>query len=353
VFCIAAFIVLLFMAAISARYRRYLKAAAGCTFRRVTFRKCDTTFKQDVKDRMLAPIAARNPALVRPASITIEVLAVLVVLTTIWSGFLVVQSGLNLYVYGTCNKQDSASCSLGAQSCSIPNATPTFTESLGKFDLVDAFGNELSSVGDTIGAIPARFKTWKAADYLPANATYLEKYDPSKPTALEIVDPGCEYCKQLFENIEKAGFANKENLAYIAYPIASTTGYKFTNSLLVTQYLEALQLNPLAGAKTPVDWQILSRIYAGNTPDGVPWQSRINGMGHAATASLLQGWMAEFGMSPAQIATVTTVAASDKVTGIIAANKKIVEDRINTVKIPTIMFDGHRHDGLVAVNDLK
>jgi hypothetical protein len=365
-FCIAAFIVLLFMGAVSARYRGYLKKAWTCTFRRVTFRPCDTTFKQDVKDHLLAPIAVRSPGLVRPASIALEVIAVLIILTTIWSGYTVVKSGLNLYVYGTCNKSDSASCSLGAEACSIPDETPGFVDSLVALDVVGAFGNEFASLGETLSALPARFQDWQAADYLPANASYLNTYDSAKESALEVIDPGCTFCRQLFANIREAGFDDEYNLSYIAYPIAGTDGYKFPNSLLVTQYLEALKLDPtgLSAAAleastgdasteaTPVDWQLLERIYTGENDKGVSWQSRINSMDNADVVELLHGWLTEFGLSSEQIETVTTSAASEEVAEIIASNKKLVEVDIHTVKIPTIIFDGRRHDGVVSVDGL-
>ena len=351
-FCIAAFIVLVFMAAVSARYRRYLSKAWNCTLRRVTFRPCDTTFKQDIKDHLLAPLAVRRPKLVGPASVALEVVALLVVLTTVWSAYVVVKSGVNLYVYGTCNKQDSASCSLGAEACSIPDQTPTFGESLLSGDVVGAFGNDFASLGETFSAIPSRLQNWDAKEYLPANASYLSTYDAKRETALEVIDPGCTYCLQLFHNIEEAGFDDRMNLTYIAYPIASADGYKFQNSLLVTQYLEALRLNPLEGSTTPIDWEILRRIYTEDNDKGVSWQSVINGAEPAAATELLQDWSAEFGLSPEEVANVASVAASDEVANIIAANTQLVEESIHTVKIPTIIFDGRRHDGLVSVGDL-
>ena len=351
-FCIAAFIVLVIMAAFSARYRRYVGKAWNCVWRKVTFRPCDTSFKQDVKDHLLAPIAARRPGLVRPASITLEVLAVLVILTTIWSGYTVVKSAVNLYVYGTCNKQDSASCTLGAEACSIPDETPGFMESLASFDVLGAFGNELGSLGETFAAIPARFQTWTAEDYLPANATYLTN-EASNPIAVEVIDPGCTFCKALFQNIEESGFEGTHNLTYIAYPIASTDGYKFPNSLLVTQYLEALRLHPVDGADTPVDWQVLERIFSGKTDAGLPWQGAINSMDAEEATATLTDWLGEFGLSQDQIDVVVAEAGSDEVAGIIAANKALVEDTIATVKIPTIIFDGRRHDGLVSVDGLQ
>jgi hypothetical protein len=351
--CIAAFIVLLFMAAVSARYRRYLGTAWRCTIRRVTFRPCETTFAQDVKDHLLAPIAVRSPGLVRPAGIALEVLSVLVILTTVWSGYTVVKSGLNLYVYGTCNKSDSASCSLGAEACSIPDETPGFGDSLARLDVVGAFGNEFASVSETISAMPARMRDWQATDYLPAAASYLDGYDSERETALEVIDPGCTYCRQLFNNIRAAGFDDEYNLTYIAYPIAGASGYKFPNSLLVTQYLEALKLNPNAGEKMPMDWQLLERIYTGENDKGVPWQSRINSMDHDQVVELLNSWLGEFGLSEDQIETVTAVAASDSVADAIASNKKMVEEEIHTVKIPTIIFDGRRRDGVVSVDGLN
>ena len=351
-FCIAAFIVLVVMAAFSARYRRYVGKAWNCTWRKVTFRPCDTTFKQDIKDHLLAPVAARRPGLVKPASIGLEILAVLVLLTTIWSGYTVVKSAVNLYVYGTCNKQDSASCTLGAEACSIPDETPGFMESLGAFDVVGAFGNEFASLGETFAAIPARLQNWTSEDYLPANATYLTE-DAANPIAVEVIDPGCTFCKALFANIEESGFESTHNLTYIAYPIKGTDGYKFPNSLLVTQYLEALRLHPLDGADTPVDWQMLKRIFTEKTDAGLPWQGAINSMDAKEATSTLVGWLDEFGLSADQIDVVVAEAGSDKVTDIIDANKTLVEEKIATIKIPTIIFDGRRHDGLVSVDGLQ
>ena len=351
--CIAAFIILAVVGVFSARYRKYLARAASCTFRKVTFRACDTSFKQDLKDGMLAPLAARRPELVRPASILIEVLAVLVVLTTVWSLYTGAKTALNLWVYGTCDKQNSESCTLGAESCSVGDFTPTFMESLAALDVVGAFGNEFTSLGETVAALPARLRDWKAEDYLPPSASYLRPFDSSKPTAIEIIDPGCRYCRQLFENIEAAGFADSYNLTYIAFPIESATGYKFANSLLVTQYLEALRLHPLATATTPVDWQLLTHIYLDSNEAGSSFQSEINNRSSEEVTVLLDGWLADAGMTPEQVDRIATEAASPQVAEVIANNNDLVRSTIGTVKIPTMIFDGSRRDGLVGVDDLR
>lgn len=353
-FCIAAFVVLVFLSIVSARYRKMLGKAWRCVARRVTFRPCDTSFKQDVKDHLLAPLAIRNPRLVKPASVILEVVAVLIVVTTILSLYFVVRAGLNLWVYNTCDKADAQSCSLGAQACSIQQSTPSFWESIGEGDVVGAFGNEFSSLGETISLIPSRMKTWNAEDYLPQNVSYLKPYDAAKPTALEILDPGCTFCKQLYRNLVESGFADRYNVAFIAFPIPSgVDGYKFANSRLVTSYLEALRIHPLSGAQTPADWQLLDRVYTTKNDAGVDMQDVLNGVSAEEATTIIDGWLTQIGYSDAQISEIASTASSSAVDGIIAANSSIVTSQINTVKIPTIIFDGRRHDGLVSVDDFR
>lgn len=342
------------MAIISARYRRMLGKAWGCVARRITFRPCDTNFKQEVKDHMLAPLAIRNPRLVKPASIVLEVVAVLIVVTTILSLYFVLRAGLNLWVYNTCDKADAQSCSLGAQACSIEQSTPSFWESVSEGNVVAAFGNEFASLGETISLIPSRLTTWNATDFLPANVTYAKPYDAAKPTAVEVVDPGCLYCKKLFQNTEESGLTDRYNVAYIAFPIPAGEGsYKFANSLLTTSYLEAVRMTPLSGAETPADWQLLSRIYTTSNSVGVSMQDVLNGASAEQATEILHGWLTDIGYSSDQVATITSLAASPQVSDVIAANSHMVKSDMSTVKVPTIIFDGTRHDGLVSVDDLK
>lgn len=352
-FCIAAFIVLLVLGAFSARYRRYLSRAWGCTVRRVTFRPCDTSFSQDVRDRLLAPVAAWRPGLVRPAALAIEIGALLIVITTVWSLYVVAKGGLNLWVYGTCDKADPQGCSLGAEACSIGDATPSFLDSLMRLDIVGAIGNEVADVAESIAAIPDRLRTWDAAEYLPPNVTWRTGYDPARPTALEIVDPGCSACAELASNMLQAGFGERYNLAYIAYPIPDPIGTKFANSGLVVRYLEALRLHPLEGAAMPLDWQVLERIMTGTDPTGVAWQTVINEATTEEATALLHAWLAEMGLGPQAIDTIARAAASAEVAAIVDTNTRLVRERIGTRKIPTLIFDGGRHDGLVGVDALR
>lgn len=351
--CIAAFLVLLVLGAFSARYRRYLARAWGCTLRRVTLRPCDTSFGQDIRDQLLAPVAAWRPGLVRPAAIAIQIGALLIVITTVWSLYVVAKGGLNLWVYGTCDKADPQGCALGAEACSIGDVTPSFLDSLMRLDIVGAVGNEVADVAETLAAIPDRLRTWDASEYLPPNVTWRTGFDPARPTALEIVDPGCSACAELGANMLEAGFGDRHNVAYIAYPIADPIGTRFANSGLVVRYLEALRLHPLESAAVPLDWQVLERILTGTDAAGVPWQTVVNEASTTEATALLHAWLAELGLDAAAIDTIAATAASAEVDAIVASNTRLVREHIGTRKIPTLIFDGGRHDGLVGVDALR
>jgi hypothetical protein len=356
VFCIAAFIILGIISIFSASQRQLAKKAWSCTMRRVTFRPCDTSFKEEYKSRLLSHVAAKTPRFVKAADIGIEVASFLLVILTVWSLFIAVKSGLNLFVWGTCNPAKASSCSLGAESCSIDTAEPSFLTTVKKGQPWVWFENQGRDFGNTVVNIPTRLKKWDASAYLPQNASYYYAKDNSKPTALELVDPGCSVCAHLFRNIKEAGFENRYNLTYIAYPIknASNGDYKFANSMIVTQYLEAIKIHPLNGLKTPADWQVLERIFTWQDSQKVSYQDKINGLlNHAQTVDLLKSWLKDIGYSDEQIKAIEQEASGDKVKSIIEQNREMVKNQIRTLKIPTIIYGGHRHDGLVDISALK
>lgn len=354
--CVVAFFVVLVLSAVSAKYRKLLGRAWGCVWRKVTFRPCDTTFREDIKNSLLAPLAIRQPRLVKPASVAIETFAWIMVLSLVVSLYLLGRSGLNLFVYGTCDKQDTQACALAAESCSIDGGTPGFWESVGTGDVLGAFGNEFASLGDTIAAIPSRLKEWDAAEYTAANATYLGGYREGLPVALEVLDPGCRFCAQLFRNLEESAFAQTHNVTYLAYPISTSLGPKFPNSPLVASYLAAVQSfeadhGDLHGRTG--DWAILEQLFTGESPDGTAWQEWMNDADAAAARSQLQTWLAEAGYDKDAIAEIDALADSVAVSGVLAQVRTVVEDDINTVAIPTLIAGGGLHNGLVDIDTLS
>lgn len=356
--CIAAFIVLLFLSAVSAKYRRLLGRAWSCVTRKVTFRPCDTTFRQDVKDSLLAPLALRSPRLVGPASVAIEVVAGVMVLSLVVSLYIVLRSGLNLAVYGTCDKADPAACSLSAtQGCGIGTGRPGFGESLLRGDVVGAVRNEAADVGDTIAAVPGAFRTWDAAEYVVPQSSYQGGYREGLPTALEVIDPGCQFCGQLFRNARQAGLAQTHNVTYIVYPIGLELAPRFPNSPLVARYLTAVRLTEAdAGthADNPTDWAILEHMFTGQRPDGVTWQVWFNEHASAPEAEAqLQAWLAEAGYDRPAIERIAQLSGSDRVRDAIDAGMRVVDDEIRTVTIPSLIAGGKLHKGAIDVADLE
>jgi len=356
-FCIAAFIVLAIISIFSASHRKLAKKAWDCTLHRITFRPCDTSFKEETKSKLLSHVANKNPKLVKAADFGIEAASFILVILTIWSLVTAFNAGLNLFVWGTCNPEQASSCSLGAETCSIDKAQKSLGTLIKEGKPFDWFVSQAESFGNTVANIPTRLQNWNANDYLPQNVSYYYAKDSKKPTALEIIDPGCSVCGHLFKNIKSTNFESKYNLAYIAYPIKNpyeTNKYKFTNSYTVTRYLESIKMNKLTGLKTPADWQILERIFTWKDNDGVSYQVKINTMmNQTQTENLIRDWLDNIGYNSNQIKQIDTDATSQKVTDIIDQNYKIVENKVKTVKIPTIIFNSRRHDGLVNTQDLN
>jgi hypothetical protein len=356
-FCIAAFIILAIISVFSARYRKLAKKAWSCTLRRVTLRPCDTSFKEETKNKLLSHVAKKTPRLVKTADVGIEVASFALVVLTIWSVLVVLEAGLNLFVWGTCAPSNASSCSLSSESCSINTVDKNLWQLTAEGKPIDWFVNQANNLGNTISNIPTRLQNWDATKYLPQNATYYNAFEKSKPTALEVIDPGCIVCQHLFKNIKSTGFQDKYNLTYIAYPIKNPDipgKYKFANSYTVTQYLESLRINPLPGQKIPTDWQILERIYTGSAAGGISNQIKINTMlDTRQTKELIHAWLKEIGYNDVQLVQIDSDANSQKIANIIKQNQDIVNNKIKTVKIPTLIFKGQLHSGLVNTGDLN
>jgi hypothetical protein len=357
VICIASFLVLLIVGIFSAKYRPLLKKAWYCVTRRVTFRPCDTTFGEDVKTSILAPLAIRAPQWVKPASIAINIFAWIMVASTIISLYLLARSGLYLAVYGTCNKQDTQACTLAAQSCTIGVEHPSFSQSIFRGDVIGAFRNEFTDVTEAITAVPSRFRSWQPEEYLAPYASFKGGYQPGKPTILEIIDPGCGVCAALYINIEESGLADASNMSYLLYPIMQDGVPYFANSLRIANLLTAIRVYEYDNgpSDTPTDWKILNVLFTGTRPGTtVANQFWFNELATPEAAQQqLVDWLTEFGYTDSQIANVFELAESQQVADIIAQGRAVVRDDIRTVAIPTLLVPGRMHRGLVSVDNLR
>jgi len=356
--CIAAFLVLLVLSAISAKYRVLLKKAWYCVTRRVTFRPCDTTFGEDIKTSLLTPLALRAPSWVKPAAAAITVFAWLMVISTVVSLYVLIRSGLNLAVYGTCNKQNSEACSLASASCSIGVEHPTFTQSLFRGQVLTAFRNEFTEMADTISTIPSRFRDWQPENYVAPYASYKNGYNPALPTALDVIDPGCVVCAELFRNVTESGLGDTVNFTYLPYPILNEDGTpKFPHSITIANLLTAIRISEYDGgpAANPTDWRLIEKIFVGKRAGtDITNQAWLNQFASADMADAeLRTWLAEFGYSPQQIDEVFALSHSEQVADIVAQGRVVVRDEIRTVTIPTLIVEGRMFRGLATIDQLR
>ncbi|MFA5954102.1 MAG: hypothetical protein WC817_01015 [Patescibacteria group bacterium] len=358
-FCIAAFIVFLILGIFSAYYRGLAKKAWYCVGRRLTFRPCDIHFDEEIKGIIAGKLVRRSPLLARFFLRWSNWLALVFVGLSIWSLIYVAVSGLNLFVYDTCNPQAAESCSLAGEACAVPSQNLDLFESFQQGQLASWAARPFVNVANTTSLVPNRLRSWNAADFTTAESTYYAPFDNQKITALEILDPGCHYCASLLNNIKAADFEHTHNLTYIAYPIPDPqqkSGYKFANSYLIAQYLEAVKLVPPSklDGTTPADWKLLETILLGADGDGVQMQVKFNTLYSETEAEhKLQEMLPTFGYDEATIARVTEMAHSDKVVQIIKEHRAVVEQQIRTIKIPTIIFNGRRYDRVISSDTLK
>jgi len=343
--CIAAFIVLclvgifvaflsIFRRDIGRKYWAVFKKAWGCVGKKVRLQKCETNFKDDVKNTLLSKVVLKHPTWVKPLGTAIELGAILIVVVTIWSLVESLKALLAIWVFGTCNVSQPESCALGAEVCGIEAAEPT--------NPLEWTGRWFSEWGEIFVNIPDRFHSWHAEDYLVEPYSFATTYQDDKPLALDIFDPGCTICLQSYRNQKQSGFFNEYNTVLMVYPIELPDGsYKFANSDLIARYMYAADL-----LDTDYAPQIIDRIFTAADADGVNYQAVFLGTSREEADKLLRSWLTEFGASKKQVEQISQAATSDKVTTIMAQVKTMVEDKIHVKGIPTLIYDGKKHNGL-------
>ncbi len=357
-FCIAAFIVFAVLAVFSASYRPLAAKAWHCVLRRLTLRPCDISFSEEMKGKLVGKLVFTHPRLARFLNKWIDWLSFAFVALSIWSLLYVANAGLNLWVYDTCNPASAESCSLSGEACGVDQASLGLGQALGEGRLAEWAAGPFVRFAETVSRIPDRLKEWQPRDYLGPTATFYEPRDETKPYALEVIDPGCKFCKKLTKNMKEAGVMAGANVSYLLYPIptTSTGGYKFPHSRLIAGYIEATKRVPLRGgeASPPPDWQLLSRIFA--EPEGTETdiQTLFNvGMTKTDAERALREMLRGMGYDPEEIGRIVTLAASDDVRRSLDEQRAIVEDRIRTIKIPTLLFQGRRYDRVVDTETLR
>lgn len=349
--CVAAFIILclvgvfvaflsIFRRDIGKKYWAVFKKAWGCVGKKVRLQKCETNFKDDVKNSLLRKVVLKHPKWVKPLGTAIEVGAVLIVFITIWSLVEAVKAILALWVFGTCNVSQPASCALGAEVCGIDAEEPK--------NPLEWTGRWFSEWGEIFTNIPDRFHTWQAEDYLgEVSYSFLSNFQDGKPLALDIFDPGCVVCMQSYRNQKENGFLTRYNVVPLVYPIPLPDGgYKFANSELISRYIYAADL-----ADTTYATKIIDRLFTESDANGINFQSALKAMNAEEAEKTLRMWLKDFGATEAEISSLAELVHSESVDEQMAKIKDIVENQIHAKGIPTSLYDGKKHNGLYKVSE--
>lgn len=347
--CIAAFIILclvgvfvaflsIFRRDIGKKYWAVFKKSWGCVGKKVRLQKCETNFKDDVKNSLLSKVVLKHPKWVKPLGVAIEVSAILIVFITVWSLVEAIKAILALWVFGTCNVSQPASCALGAEVCGIDAEEPK--------NPIEWTGRWFGEWGEIFSNIPDRFRDWQVEDFLVEPYSFAQKYQEGKPLAMDIFDPGCSVCVQSYRNQKNSGFFDEYNTVLMVYPIQLPDGtYKFNNSDLVARYMHAADL-----LDTDYASKILNRIFTETNNQNIMYQTMIIQSSREDAGRLLQQWLQEFGMKKADLEQFVKVAESDVVSEIMNQIKNVVENEIHAKGIPTSIYNGKKHNGLFKAN---
>ncbi len=317
-------------------YLKALKKAWGCLWKKVRLQKCETGFKDDVKNTLLSRVIIKHPKWVKPLSIVIEVISVLIVVVVVWAILTAIKSLLALWALGSCNVTKPSACSMGAEMCSIDEDEPT--------NIFESTGRWFTEWGEIFEAIPDKFRSYDASsynfDYIPVS----ENADEEKPIAIDIFDPGCSVCMTSYKNQKAAGFFENYNVRLVPFAIQDASGsFKFRNSEMIVRYMFAIeQIKPGLAIK------IIDKIFTETGGDkNESYQTLFNEfLSEEEAKELLEEWIAGFGLNKREISKVREKANSETITNMFSNNRNLVSNELRVKGIPTMIYDGKKHTGL-------
>ena len=342
--CIAAFIILaliggivaivsIFKPKVGKSYWKMFKKAWGCLWKKVRLQKCETGFKDDVKNTLLSRVIVKHPKWVKPLSVIIEVLSVVIVIVAVWALLTAIKSLLALWALGSCNVTKPSACTLGAEVCSIDESEPQ--------NPIEATGRWFTEWGEIFEAIPDKFKTYNADDY---SFEYIAMNDATdKPVAVDIFDPGCSVCMISYRNQKSSGFFDNYNVRLVPFAIQDADGnYKFKNSAIIVKYIFAAEKY-----RAGYGIKLLDHIFTNKNEDGISYQNLFNeDYDNYKAVAQLEKWLHDDGLHTAEIKELKKTIDSEEIQNKMSTNKNIVENELRVKGIPTMLYDGGRHTGL-------
>ena len=344
--CIAAFIILaligIFVAGISIfkpkvgkAYLKAMKKAWGCLWKKVRLQKCETGFKEDVKNTLLSRVIIKHPQWAKPLSILIEVLSVVIVIVAIWAILTAIKSLLAIWALGSCNVTKPSACSLGAEVCSIDEAEPS--------NIFEATGRWFTEWGEIFEAIPDKFRSYDAEDYDFNYVSVNPGVGADKPLAVDIFDPGCSVCMISYRNQKAAGFFDEYDVHLVPFAIQDADdSYKFKNSEIIVRYMLAAEQ-----IRSGLAVSIIDHIFTEKNSEGISYQNKFNeDYTHEQAVAKLEQWIKEDGIDDDGIAEIRKIVEYPETTTKMTENRNIIENELRVKGIPTMLYDGKKHTGL-------
>ena len=344
--CIAAFIILaiigifvafvsIFKPKIGKAYLKAMKKAWGCLWKKVRLQKCETGFKDDVKNTLLSRVIIKHPKWVKPLSVLIEVLSIIIVVVAVWAILTAIKSLLALWALGSCNVTKPSACSLGAEICSIDEEEPS--------NIFEATGRWFTEWGEIFEAIPDKFRTYDASSYDFNYVSVQAGENADKPLAVDIFDPGCSVCAVSYTNQKAAGFFDEYDVRLVPFTIQDADGtYKFKNSEVIVRYMFAVEQ-----LRSGMAVEILDHIFTEKNDKGLSYQSLFNEIYSTEEAvEMLEQWITESGFDEKGLVEIRKIAYYPETTTKMEENREIVENQLHVKGIPTMLFDGKKHTGL-------
>ena len=203
-FCILALIVFSILGIFSATHRALAREALDCVFRRVTFRPCNTDFKEKMKNKILAKLLDRSELAARIFNKHFELLSFIFFILMVASTVYTIRGGYNFYLYGSCNGlNQSGFCAFDPGGA---NNKVTEINSVGICSPEAHSEKNLTLSGVDLSSFPK----------INAGA---------KNTIVFIGCYQCDYSRKAYPEIRRLAKEEKANLIFAHYPALANTSY--------------------------------------------------------------------------------------------------------------------------------
>ncbi len=201
-FCVLALIIFSILGIFSATHRELAKEALDCVFRRVTFRPCNTGFKEKLKSRILVRLMTRSTFLARLFNKNFELLSWIFFILMIGSTFWVIRGGYNYYLYGSCNGlNESGFCALDPKG----------------------ENNQITDVSSHC-SIVEKSEENVTLENIDLSSFQIKNVN-SKDTVVLIGCYECDYTRKAYPDIQKLVRDKKTNYIFAHYPAKEDTNY--------------------------------------------------------------------------------------------------------------------------------